>query len=76
MLPGLLISALAVVALSFFVDLSELRRALALADYRWLPIVLLPFLGTLAARAKAWRTLLEEQAAFSDAFSPSIKAIC
>lgn len=68
MLPGLLISLAALVVLYLLVDLNDLQRALALADYRWLPVVTLLFLGTLASRAKAWRTILEERANYSDAF--------
>jgi hypothetical protein len=68
MLPGLFISAVSVALLSLFVDLDELRHALTLADYRWLPLVLVPFIGTLSARSKAWQTLLEEKASFKDSF--------
>jgi uncharacterized protein (TIRG00374 family) len=68
MLPGLIVSALAIIALSFFVDINELRAAFALADFKWLPFVLLSFLGTLMARSMAWRTLLEEKVKLSDSF--------
>lgn len=68
MLPGLLISALAIFALSFFIDMGELKSAFSLADFRWLPLVLIPFMGTLLARSKAWRTLLEEEVTLSDSF--------
>jgi len=68
MLPGFLISALALLALYFLVDIGELRNAFAQADFRWIPVVALVFVGTLAARAMAWRTLLEERASFKDSF--------
>lgn len=66
MLPGLVITIVALAALSYFVDLDALREAFALADYRWLPLVILIFFGTLAARAMAWRTILEERASFKE----------
>jgi uncharacterized protein (TIRG00374 family) len=68
MLPGLLVTVIAVAALFYFVDLEALQQAFALADYRWLPLAILIFFGTLFARAKAWRTILEEKATFKDAF--------
>lgn len=68
MLPGFLLSALALLALYFLVDIRELRNAFAHADFRWLPAVAAVFVGTLAARAMAWRTLLEERATFKDSF--------
>ena len=68
MLPGLIVSALAIFVLSRFIDYEELKRSFELADFRWLPLVLVPFFGTLLARAKAWRTLLEEEVTFRDSF--------
>lgn len=68
MLPGLLISALAIFILSRFVDLDELQQAFSLADFRWIPLVIFPFLGTVLARSKAWKTLLEDEVRLSDAF--------
>lgn len=68
MLPGLLITVLAVVALVYLVDLNELQRAFSLADFSTLPMVVLLFFGTVAARAMAWRTTLQEQASFRDCF--------
>ena len=67
-LPGLLITLIALGALYFFVDLDALRGAFALADYRWLPLVVLIFFGALAARSMAWRTILEERASFGVSF--------
>jgi uncharacterized protein (TIRG00374 family) len=67
-LPGLLVTVLAVGALFFFVDMSELRRAFVLGDYRSLPLVVLLFFGTLIARSLAWRTTLKERASFRECF--------
>jgi uncharacterized protein (TIRG00374 family) len=64
MLPGLVITLLAVGALFFLVDVDEMRHAFTLADYRWLPLVLILFFGTLFARSMAWRTVLKERAPF------------
>ncbi|MEX2143478.1 MAG: lysylphosphatidylglycerol synthase transmembrane domain-containing protein, partial [Anaerolineales bacterium] len=66
MLPGLLVTAAAVVALLYLVDLGELQQSFALADFRILPLVAVLFLGTVAARSMAWRTTLKEQARFKD----------
>lgn len=68
MLPGLLISVLAIFVLSRFVNLAELQEAFALADFRWIPLVILPFIGTVFARTKAWRTLLEDESTMTDSF--------
>lgn len=68
MLPGLLVTLLAVAALYFLVDLDELKRAFALAEYRWLPLVIALFFGTLLARSMAWRAILKERAAFWECF--------
>jgi len=68
MLPGLVITAVAVIALIYLVDLGQMQEALALADYRVLPFVVLVFFGTIMARAMAWRTVLMEQARFRDCF--------
>jgi len=68
MLPGLVITIVALIALYYFVDLDALRSAFALADYRWLPLVILIFFGTLATRAMAWRTILVERASFKESF--------
>lgn len=68
MLPGLLVSVLAIFVLSRFIDLGELKRVFALADFRWLPLVLIPFFGTLLSRSKAWQTLLEEEVTLRDSF--------
>lgn len=68
MLPGLLVSALALAVLYFFIDIEELKASFAQAEFGWVPVAAVVFLGTVAARAKAWRTLLEERASYKDAF--------
>jgi uncharacterized protein (TIRG00374 family) len=68
MLPGILVTAIAVIALAFFVDLEEFSANLAKLDYSVLPLTILMFVGTVSARAMAWRTSLKEKASFNDAF--------
>jgi uncharacterized protein (TIRG00374 family) len=68
MLPGLLVTFIALAVLYFFVDLDTLTTAFALQDYRWLPLVILAFFGTLLARTQAWRTILEGRSKFKESF--------
>ncbi|MEX1248571.1 MAG: lysylphosphatidylglycerol synthase transmembrane domain-containing protein [Anaerolineales bacterium] len=68
MLPGLVVTIVAVAALFYFVDFREVQQAFGLADYRVLPLVILLFLGTVSARAMAWRTNMMERASFVDCF--------
>ncbi|MDA1329734.1 MAG: UPF0104 family protein [Chloroflexi bacterium] len=68
MLPGILISALALVILFFFIDINQVAAAFSQANFSWVPVAALLFLGAVAIRAKAWRTLLEEQVSFKDSF--------
>ncbi|MEX1071747.1 MAG: lysylphosphatidylglycerol synthase transmembrane domain-containing protein [Anaerolineales bacterium] len=68
MLPGLLVTLVALAVLFYLVDLDALQTGFALADYRWLPLVVLAFFGTLLARTQAWRTILEGRANFRESF--------
>lgn len=68
LLPGLLVTGVAIAALLYFIDLDQLRVAFTLGDYRWFPLVLLLFLGTLLTRSIAWRTILKEQLSLRDSF--------
>lgn len=68
MLPGLLITVVAVAVLLLFVDLGEVQRSFSDRDFSTIPLVILLFLGTVTARALAWRTSLIEQASFKDCF--------
>jgi hypothetical protein len=68
MLPGAAVSVAALAILLFLVDLEAVKEAIRLADYRFLPPAIILFLGTLAARSLAWRTILQEQISFGKAF--------
>lgn len=68
MLPGLAVTAVAIIGLLYLVDLDELSAALSRIDLSVLPMVTLFFLGTVGSRAMAWRTTLMEQAAYKDTF--------
>jgi len=68
MLPGLLISLLALALVFYFVDLKQVLAALQQADYRFLPLILGVYILSLFARAAAWRTLLQEQVSFVNTF--------
>ena len=49
-------------------NLDSFVNALRLADYSKLPIVIVLFLGTILARAIAWRTILQEKISFPRSF--------
>jgi uncharacterized protein (TIRG00374 family) len=66
--PGLIISAIAVVAILYFVDLKRLLDALQQADYRYIAMFFGITICWLAVRGLVWRTLLQEQASFSQVF--------
>jgi len=68
MLPGLLVSAIAMIAILYFVDLRRLIDALRQADYRYIALFFAISIGWLAVRGVVWRTLLQEQASFSQVF--------
>jgi len=68
LLPGLLISAIAVVAILYFVDLKRLLSALQQADYRYIALFFAISISWLLVRSLVWRTLLQEQATFSQVF--------
>jgi uncharacterized protein (TIRG00374 family) len=68
MIPGLVITAVAVIALVYLVDLEQMRDALGRFDFRVLPVALAIFFGTLISRSMAWRTVLMERARFRDSF--------
>jgi hypothetical protein len=66
--PGLIISAIAVVVILYFVDLKRLLEALQRADYRYIGLYFGITIGWLVVRSIVWRTLLQEQASFSQVF--------
>jgi uncharacterized protein (TIRG00374 family) len=68
MLPGLVISIAALAILFLLVDLEAVKEAIQWADYRYLPLTLLFFLATIAARSFGWRTILQEKISFAKAF--------
>ncbi|MBX3004020.1 MAG: flippase-like domain-containing protein [Anaerolineales bacterium] len=68
LLPGLLVTAAAVVGLFYFIDVDQLGPALRIADFSWFPLVVLLFFGTLLTRSLAWRTILQERASIKEAF--------
>lgn len=68
LLPGLLVTLVAVVALFYFIDMRQLSAAFRIADFRSFPLVILLFFGTLISRAVAWRTILKERASLRDCF--------
>ena len=60
--PGVIISALALVAIFYLVDLRRLVDALLLADYRFIILLLAITVVWVVVRSIAWRTLLQERA--------------
>jgi hypothetical protein len=68
MLPGLLVSLLALAAVFYFADLEAVGEALRLVDYRALVLVVALFLGTMMALGVAWRTILQEKVTWRKAF--------
>ena len=67
-LPGLLISLVALVIVILFVDFDRFLAALKLADYRFLGLGTLLALVWLVIRTMVWRTLLQDKAAYQDVF--------
>jgi uncharacterized protein (TIRG00374 family) len=68
MLPGLVISLAALVILLLLVDLDAVKEAIQWADYRYLPLAILFFLATIAARSFGWRAILQEKISFTKAY--------
>jgi glycosyltransferase 2 family protein len=66
--PGVIISALSLVAIFYLVDLRRLIDALRLADYRFIFLLLVITLIWIVVRSIAWRTLLQERAPLSMVF--------
>jgi glycosyltransferase 2 family protein len=66
--PGLIVSAIAVIAILYFIDLKRLSSALLKADYRYIVLFFGISISWLAVRGLVWRTLLQEQASFSQVF--------
>jgi hypothetical protein len=61
-IPGLLISLVALIILFYFVDLKKFGEALRLADKRFALLSLLTTLTWIVVRSRAWATILRDQA--------------
>ncbi|MBU0510838.1 MAG: flippase-like domain-containing protein [Chloroflexi bacterium] len=67
-LPGLVVSLIALTIVFYFVDWQDVVAAFKQADYRYLLLALPVYLVAYAARALAWRTLLKEEVSFQRTF--------
>jgi hypothetical protein len=67
-IPGILISLLALAAIFYLVDVQRLIEALRLADYRLIFMLLVVTLLWVFVRSIVWRTLLQERAPLSMVF--------
>jgi glycosyltransferase 2 family protein len=67
-LPGLLVSAVSLAVVLYFVDLRELGEALRLADYRFIGAGMLVTFFWLAVRGKVWQTLLPARVPYKTVF--------
>ena len=68
MLPGLVISVGALAILLYLVDIEAVKDAIKLADYRYIPLTILIFFGTVTTRSIAWRIILQEKISLKKAF--------
>ena len=68
LVPGVLVSLLALAILLYFVDLQQFKQAITGANYPMILVATLATLIWLAFRGIAWRTLLHNQASFSQVF--------
>ena len=67
-LPGLVISAVCIILILYFVDLRQLAAAIQQADVRWLVLSVVVGVIWLVVRSMVWRTLLREKASFRTTF--------
>jgi uncharacterized protein (TIRG00374 family) len=67
-LPGVIVSLIALVIIFMIVDWQDVLRALAQADYRYLSLGLPVYLLGYVFRALAWRTLLRGDVPFKEVF--------
>lgn len=68
MLPGLLISVVAIAILLYFVDLDNVKQAWKETDYRLVPVAAAILVLSMLARSVAWRTILQEQISVGKSF--------
>jgi uncharacterized protein (TIRG00374 family) len=67
-LPGLIISAIFIVLILYFVDLGKLVDAISKADPRWLAVSLAMAVIWLSMRGVVWHALLRGKAPYRDVF--------
>lgn len=67
-LPGLVVSLIALAVVFYFADFQQVLKAIQLADYRLVILVSLFTLGWLTVRGIFWRTLLRDKASFKQVF--------
>jgi uncharacterized protein (TIRG00374 family) len=67
-LPGLVVSAITLAAVFYIADIQEMLNALRLANYGLVAAAFSLSFAWLAIRAMFWRTLLQEQADYSQVF--------
>jgi uncharacterized protein (TIRG00374 family) len=68
LLPGVLISLIALAIIFYFIDLREVATAIRAANYALVALALGVTFAWLAIRGIVWRTLLQEKATFSQVF--------
>lgn len=68
LLPGVIVSLLALAVIFYLVDFRTLLKALQQADYRYVALLLLVTLVWLLVRGVVWRTLLREKATYAQTF--------
>jgi uncharacterized protein (TIRG00374 family) len=67
-LPGVVVSVVCILAILLIVDREQFIKAFRLADYRWIILGMSFSILWLFFRSLVWRTLLREQASFSQTF--------
>jgi glycosyltransferase 2 family protein len=67
-LPGLIVSAIFIVLILYFVDLHQLVDAIRQADLRWLAVSVLVAVTWLSMRGVVWRALLRAKAPYHAVF--------
>lgn len=67
-LPGLVVSAIFIVLILYFVDLRQLLDAIRQADVRWLGVSLMVSVSWLVMRGVVWRALLRGRASYRAVF--------
>jgi uncharacterized protein (TIRG00374 family) len=67
-IPGILISALAVYAVLQFINPKDLKNALSTVSWKFILVIIGTNLASLLIRGKAWQTILEKKIPFWEAF--------